>query len=67
MVRILLVDDYEVWRSQVHLPLQVQPELQLICEVPHGLESIQKADEQDSRSLRSNVQADSLHLKLDSA
>jgi DNA-binding NarL/FixJ family response regulator len=45
MTRVLLVDDYEDWRRKVRQLLQVRPELQVICEVSDGLESVQKAGE----------------------
>ena len=43
--RILLVDDFEPWRSFVASLLQKNPEWQIICEVSDGLEAIQKARE----------------------
>jgi DNA-binding NarL/FixJ family response regulator len=42
-VRVLLVDDYEEWRSQVRLLLRERRECQIICEVSDGLEAVQKA------------------------
>jgi two-component system nitrate/nitrite response regulator NarL len=44
-VRILLVDDFEPWRSFVASLLQKNPEWQIICQVPDGLEAVQKAEE----------------------
>jgi DNA-binding NarL/FixJ family response regulator len=43
--RILLVDDFEPWRSFVASLLRQNPEWQSICEVSDGLEAIQKAQE----------------------
>ena len=43
--RILLVDDFEPWRSFVASLLQKNPEWQIICEVSDGLEAIQRARE----------------------
>jgi len=43
--RILLVDDFEPWRSFVASLLRQDPEWQIICEVSDGLEAIQKAKE----------------------
>jgi DNA-binding response OmpR family regulator len=39
------VDDYDDWRRQIRLLLQVQPELQIICELSDGAEAVQKAEE----------------------
>jgi DNA-binding NarL/FixJ family response regulator len=44
-IRILVADDYEDWRRQVCLLLQVRPELQVICEASDGSEAVQKAEE----------------------
>jgi two-component system, NarL family, nitrate/nitrite response regulator NarL len=44
-VRILLVDDFEPWRSLVTSLLQKNPEWQIICQVPDGLEAVEKAEE----------------------
>lgn len=44
-VRILVVDDYEGWRRQVHLILQARPQWQVIAEAADGQEAIQKAEE----------------------
>jgi len=41
--RILLVDDYERWRSFASRTLQKKPELQVISEASDGLEAVQKA------------------------
>jgi two-component system nitrate/nitrite response regulator NarL len=44
-MRILIVDDFEPWRSFVASLLQKNPEWQIICEVSNGLEAVQKAKE----------------------
>jgi DNA-binding NarL/FixJ family response regulator len=44
-VRILLVDDFQPWRSFVASLLQKNPEWQIIGEVSDGLEAVQKAEE----------------------
>ncbi len=44
-IRILIADDYEDWRRQARLVLQVRPELQVIWEASDGLEAVQKAEE----------------------
>src|SRR5208337_3233841 len=43
--RILLVDDFERWRSFVASLLQKCPEWQIVGEASDGLEAIQKAEE----------------------
>lgn len=43
--RVLVVDDYEPWRSFVTRTLQKIPELQVISEASDGLEAVQKAQE----------------------
>jgi DNA-binding NarL/FixJ family response regulator len=43
--RILLVEDFEPWRSFVASLLRKNPEWQIISEVSDGLEAIQKAEE----------------------
>jgi DNA-binding NarL/FixJ family response regulator len=43
IVRVLVVDDYEPWRSFVRLTLQVQAKLQVIGEASDGLEAVQLA------------------------
>jgi DNA-binding NarL/FixJ family response regulator len=45
LIRILVVDDFEDWRRQVHLLLQVRPEWRVIAEASDGREAIQKAEE----------------------
>lgn len=44
-VRILLVDDFEPWRSFVASLLQKNPEWQIVGEASDGLEAVQKAKE----------------------
>ena len=44
-IRILVADDYEGWRRQVSLLLQVRPELRVVCEASDGLTAVQKAAE----------------------
>jgi DNA-binding NarL/FixJ family response regulator len=44
-VRILVVDDFELFRRFVASILEKQPQLQVICEVSDGLEAVQKAQE----------------------
>jgi DNA-binding NarL/FixJ family response regulator len=44
-VRVLLVDDYNPWRSFAFSTLQKKPELRVIGEVSDGLEAVQKAQE----------------------
>jgi DNA-binding NarL/FixJ family response regulator len=43
--RILVVDDYEPWRSFASRTLQKKPELQVISEASDGLEAVQKTQE----------------------
>jgi len=45
-IRVLVVDDYELWRQQVCSILQTQPELLVVAEIADGLEAVQKAKEQ---------------------
>jgi DNA-binding NarL/FixJ family response regulator len=45
IVRILLADDFEPWRSFVASLLQKNPEWQIIGEAEDGLEAVQKAKE----------------------
>lgn len=44
-VRVLVVDDYEPWRSFICSTLQTQPGLRVIGEASDGLEAVQKAKE----------------------
>lgn len=44
-IRVLLVEDFEPFRSFVASILQKQQELRIICEVSDGLEAVQKAEE----------------------
>ena len=39
------MDDYEDWRKQVRLLLQMRREWEVTCEVSDGLEAVQKAGE----------------------
>jgi CheY-like chemotaxis protein len=43
--RLLIVDDYQPWRSFVRSTLQKEPSLQIVGEVSDGLEAVQKAKE----------------------
>lgn len=43
--RIILVDDFEPWRSFVASLLQEHAEWQIVCQASDGLEAIQKAEE----------------------
>ena len=43
--RVLVVDDYEPWRSFATRELQKKPELPVVSEASDGLEAVQKADE----------------------
>jgi CheY-like chemotaxis protein len=45
LIRILMADDFEGWRHQVRLLLQVRTDLQVICEASDGAEAVQKADD----------------------
>jgi len=42
--RILLVDDFEPWRSFVCSIIQTESELRIICEVSDGLAAVEKAN-----------------------
>jgi DNA-binding NarL/FixJ family response regulator len=44
-VSIILVDDFEPWRSFLASLLQKNPEWQILCGASDGLEAIQKAEE----------------------
>jgi DNA-binding NarL/FixJ family response regulator len=44
-VRVLVVDDFQPFRSFVSSLLKKNPEMQVICEVDDGLEAVQKAVE----------------------
>ena len=44
-VRVLVVDDYEIWRQRIRSILETQPELQIIGEASDGLEAVHKAQE----------------------
>src|SRR5436305_6528834 len=43
--RVLVVDDYEPWRSFATRTLQQKPELQVVGEASDGLDAVQKAQE----------------------
>ncbi len=43
-VRVLIADDFEAWRCQLRLLLQVRPELQVIGEATDGAEAVQMAE-----------------------
>ena len=44
-IRVLVVEDYELFQRFVVSILEKQPELQIICKVSDGLEAVQKAEE----------------------
>jgi DNA-binding NarL/FixJ family response regulator len=44
-IRILLVDDFELWRRMVCLMVQEESDMQIISEVSDGLAAVQSADE----------------------
>ena len=44
-IRILIVDDCENWRKQVHLLLEARPGWRIICDASNGLEAIRKTEE----------------------
>jgi DNA-binding NarL/FixJ family response regulator len=43
LIRVLVVDDFENWRRQVHSLLQARPAWQVIAEASDGSEAVQKA------------------------
>jgi DNA-binding NarL/FixJ family response regulator len=45
LIRVLVVDDFENWRSQIHLLLQARPAWQVIAEASDGSEAVQKAED----------------------
>jgi DNA-binding NarL/FixJ family response regulator len=45
LIRVLVVDDLENWRRQVHSLLQARPAWQVIAEASDGSEAVQKAEE----------------------
>jgi DNA-binding NarL/FixJ family response regulator len=45
LIRVLVVDDFENWRRQVHSLLQARPAWQVIAEVSDGSEAVQKAED----------------------
>jgi DNA-binding NarL/FixJ family response regulator len=44
-IRVLVVEDFAPFRQFIRSRLQKMPDLQVICEVPDGLEAIQRAEE----------------------
>jgi DNA-binding NarL/FixJ family response regulator len=44
-IRLLVVDDFEDWRHQVHSLLQARPAWQVIAEASDGSEAVQKAED----------------------
>jgi DNA-binding NarL/FixJ family response regulator len=44
-IRILIADDFQDWRRQVHSLLQTRPAWQVIAEASDGSEAVQKAEE----------------------
>jgi DNA-binding NarL/FixJ family response regulator len=44
LIRVLVVDDFENWRRQVHSLLQARPAWQVIAEASDGSEAVQKAE-----------------------
>jgi DNA-binding NarL/FixJ family response regulator len=45
LIRVLVVDDFENWRRQVRLVLQVRPAWQVVAEASDGSEAVQKAED----------------------
>jgi DNA-binding NarL/FixJ family response regulator len=45
LIRVLVVDDFENWRRQVHSLLQTRPAWQVIAEASDGSEAVQKAED----------------------
>lgn len=45
IIRVLVVDDHELWRRFASTTLLKQPELQVIGEASDGMEAVQKAEE----------------------
>jgi DNA-binding NarL/FixJ family response regulator len=45
LIRVLVVDDFEKWRRQVHLLLQARPAWRVIAEASDGSEAVQKAED----------------------
>jgi DNA-binding NarL/FixJ family response regulator len=45
MIRVLVIDDFEAWRSYVRSMLQKQNQYEVIGEATDGVEGIQKAEE----------------------
>ena len=45
LIRVLIVDDFENWRRQIHLLLQARPAWHVIAEASDGSEAVQKAQD----------------------
>ena len=45
LIRILVVEDHELWSRYISTTLQKQPELEVTAQVSDGLEAVQKAQE----------------------
>jgi DNA-binding NarL/FixJ family response regulator len=45
LIRVLLVDDFEDWRRQIHSLLQARPAWHVIAEASDGSEAVQKAED----------------------
>jgi DNA-binding NarL/FixJ family response regulator len=45
IIRVLIADDHEPWRSFYSTTLQEQPDLQVIGHVSDGLEAVRQAQE----------------------
>jgi DNA-binding NarL/FixJ family response regulator len=45
LIRVLLVDDVELWQTFVHTHLAMEPNLHVVGVVADGLEAVRKADE----------------------
>ena len=43
-IRVLVVDDYEPWRRFLVTTLQHQPKLEIVGQVPDGMEAVQEAE-----------------------
>jgi DNA-binding NarL/FixJ family response regulator len=45
LVRVLVVDDVELWRTSVRMHLEQEPNLQVISVAANGLDAVRKAEE----------------------
>ena len=45
IIRVMVVEDFDLFRQFVCTNLEQRPELRVICEVSDGLEAVQKAEE----------------------